>query len=78
MKARLSQPLSLIRIQSVSSAGTRRFGTDEWTLLERRLSEWKKAVADARAVVDEAESLAAQGPITHQRPPRRREEEVAA
>jgi translation initiation factor 3 subunit M len=68
-KARLSQPSSLIRIISVSGAGTRRFGPSEWQLLERRLGEWKKAVADARAVIEEAEQVAAQGPITHQRRP---------
>ncbi|RSH79909.1 uncharacterized protein EHS24_009577 [Apiotrichum porosum] len=83
LQARLSQPLSTVRIISVSSHGTRRFGPEEWQLLERRLTEWKSAVTDARQVVDDAESLAAQGPITHQRrqPQQRRQEqeqEVAA
>ena len=66
IKARLSQPNSLVKIQSVSSAGTRRFGSDEWQNLERRLQEWKKSVAEARSVIAEAEAVAAQGPITHQ------------
>ena len=78
LKARLSQPLSLIRIHSVSSAGSRRFGTNEWALLERRLGEWKKSVAEARLVVDEAEGIAAQGPITHQRSVKRKDDEIAA
>jgi translation initiation factor 3 subunit M len=66
IKARLSQPNSLVKIQSVSSAGTRRFGSEEWQNLERRLQEWKKSVAEARSVIAEAEAVAAQGPITHQ------------
>lgn len=66
IKARLSQPNSLVKIQSVSSAGTRRFGSEEWQTLERRLQEWKKSVAEARSVIAEAEAVAAQGPITHQ------------
>jgi len=67
LKARLSQPASLIKIQSVSSAGTRRFGSEEWQTLERRLQEWKKQVSEARNVIAEAEAVAAQGPPTHQR-----------
>lgn len=86
IKARLSQPASLIKIQSVSSAGTRRFGPTEWQTLERRLQEWKKSVSEARSVIAEAEAVAAQGPITHQRrgggqgqgQQQRRDEEVAA
>jgi translation initiation factor 3 subunit M len=67
LKARLSQPASLVKIQSVSAAGTRRFGDNEWQTLERRLQEWKKSVSEARSVIAEAEAVAAQGPITHQR-----------
>lgn len=67
LKARLSQPASLIKIQSVSSAGTRRFGSEEWQTLERRLQDWKKQVSEARSVIAEAEAVAAQGPPTHQR-----------
>ena len=67
LKARLSQPASLIKIQSVASAGTRRFGSEEWQTLERRLQEWKKQVSEARSVIADAEAVAAQGPITHQR-----------
>lgn len=68
LKARLSQPTSQIRIISVSStAGTRRFGKDEWQLLQKRLEEWKKAVGDARAVVEEAEGLAREGGGGYQR-----------
>ncbi|WOO85117.1 Eukaryotic translation initiation factor 3 subunit M [Vanrija pseudolonga] len=81
LQARLSQPLSVVRIISVSSRATRRFGSEEWTLLERRLAEWKAAVTDARQVVDDAEAVAAQGPATHQRRPqqqRRQEKEQAA
>jgi translation initiation factor 3 subunit M len=87
LKARLSQPASLIKIQSVSSAGTRRFGSEEWQTLERRLQDWKKQVSEARSVIADAEALAAQGPITHQRREgngnrergqQRREEEVTA
>ncbi|ORX35139.1 hypothetical protein BD324DRAFT_634026 [Kockovaella imperatae] len=94
IRARLSQPQSLIRITYVSSRGTPAFGPSEWQLLERRLEQWQKVVGDARKVVEDAEGLAAQGPITHR--PRtqgpsgqqqreqagaaggRREEEVAA
>ncbi|KAK8844780.1 hypothetical protein IAR55_006630 [Kwoniella newhampshirensis] len=66
--ARISQPQSLIRIQSISSSSTsaRRFGPSEWQLLEKRLSDWKKSVSEARAVVEEAEALAAQGPVVQQ------------
>lgn len=35
--------------------------------MERRLQEWKKSVSEARSVIAEAEVVAAQGPITHQR-----------
>ena len=65
LKARLSQPTSSVRILSVSSIAARQFGASEWQLLEKRLSEWKKAVTDVRAVIDEAEALAAQGPATN-------------
>ncbi|OCF41054.1 eukaryotic translation initiation factor 3 subunit M [Kwoniella heveanensis CBS 569] len=60
--ARISQPLSLIRIQSISSLSTssRRFGPSEWQLLEKRLGEWKKSVSEARQVVEEAQNVAAQ------------------
>ncbi|WWD22666.1 hypothetical protein CI109_107159 [Kwoniella shandongensis] len=66
--ARISQPQSLIRIQSLSSSSTsaRRFGSSEWQLLEKRLTEWKKSVSEARSVVEEAEALAAQGPVVQQ------------
>ncbi|WVQ94122.1 hypothetical protein IAU59_001200 [Kwoniella sp. CBS 9459] len=60
--ARISQPLSLIRIQTISSLSTssRRFGPSEWQLLEKRLGEWKKSVSEARQVVEEAQNVAAQ------------------
>lgn len=74
LEARLSQPLSSVRVISVSSRATRRFGSDEWQLLERRLKEWKAAVDDALTTVHEAEALAAQGPITNTRPRRRQEQ----
>lgn len=75
LQARLSQPQSLVRVISVSSRGTRRFGSEEWKLLEKRLQEWKSAVAEARATVDAAEELAAQGPITNQRRPQQRRQD---
>lgn len=81
LNAHLSQPKEIVSVTSVSSRGTRRFGPEEWKLLERRLTEWKAAVADARQVVEDAEAVAAQGPITNQRRPQQRrqqEEEVAA
>jgi translation initiation factor 3 subunit M len=31
------------------------------------LQEWKKQVSEARSVIADAEAVAAQGPITHQR-----------
>jgi translation initiation factor 3 subunit M len=73
LQARLSQPQSLVRVISVSSRGTRRFGKDEWQLLEKRLSEWKAAVSEARATIESAEEVAAQGQITNQRRPQQRE-----
>ncbi|KAK4684773.1 translation initiation factor 3 subunit M, partial [Tremellales sp. Uapishka_1] len=76
LTARISQPLSLIKIQTVSSLATRRFGSSEWQLLEKRLGEWKKMVADARVVVEEAEGLASAG--QGGRRAGRREDEVAA
>jgi translation initiation factor 3 subunit M len=89
LDAHLSQLKSVVNIRSVSSRGTRRFGSEEWQLLERRLTEWKSAVTDARQVVDEAEALAAAPPATTQRRPQQQrrqqgqaqgqqEEEVAA
>ncbi|WVR03070.1 hypothetical protein IAU60_000059 [Kwoniella sp. DSM 27419] len=65
--ARISQPLSLIRIQSISSlsSSARRFGSSEWQLLEKRLSEWKKSVAEARQVIEEAQAVAQQ-PVNQQ------------
>ncbi|WWD06357.1 hypothetical protein V865_004447 [Kwoniella europaea PYCC6329] len=62
LSARISQPLSLIKIQSIStlSSSTRRFGSDEWKLLEKRLNEWKVSVTEARSVVEEAQKLAEQ------------------
>jgi translation initiation factor 3 subunit M len=81
LDAHLSQLQSVVNVTSVSSRGTRRFGPDEWKLLERRLTEWKAAVTGARLVVDDAEALAAAGPITSQRRPqqqRRQQEEVTA
>ncbi|BEI83508.1 hypothetical protein CcaverHIS002_0401120 [Cutaneotrichosporon cavernicola] len=75
LQARLSQPQSLVRIISVSSRGTRRFGTDEWKLLEKRLGEWKVAVAEARVTIESAEEVAAQGPITNQRRPQQRRQQ---
>lgn len=65
LKARLSQPTSTVRIISVTSVGVRSFGSSEWQLLEKRLSEWKSAISEVKSVVDEAEALAASGPITH-------------
>ncbi|TYJ57433.1 eukaryotic translation initiation factor 3 subunit M [Cryptococcus floricola] len=61
--ARISQPLSIIRIQSISSttSSSRRFGPAEWQLLEKRLQQWKKSVGEARQVVEEAEQVAQQG-----------------
>ncbi|WVF66508.1 hypothetical protein IAT40_001248 [Kwoniella sp. CBS 6097] len=66
--ARISQPLSLIRIQTISSLSTssRRFGPSEWQLLEKRLGEWKKSVSEARQVVEEAQNVAAQPVNQHQ------------
>ena len=85
LRARLSQPQSLIRITYVSSRAAPSFGQSEWQLLEKRLGQWQKVVGDARKVVEEAEELAAQGPITHRARTQgqgsgqgRREEEVAA
>ncbi|CAK9786961.1 unnamed protein product [Cutaneotrichosporon oleaginosum] len=75
LQARLSQPQSIVRVISVSSRGTRRFGKDEWQLLEKRLSEWKSAVAEARATIESAEEVAAQGPITNQRRPQQRRQQ---
>ncbi|GMK58773.1 hypothetical protein CspeluHIS016_0602150 [Cutaneotrichosporon spelunceum] len=75
LQARLSQPQSLVRIISVSSRGTRRFGRDEWELLEKRLGEWKAAVSEARATIESAEEVAAQGPITNQRRPQQRRQQ---
>ncbi|WWC97586.1 hypothetical protein V866_004470 [Kwoniella sp. B9012] len=62
LSARISQPLSLIKIQSIStlSSSTQRFGSDEWKLLEKRLNEWKVSVTEARTVVEEAQKLAEQ------------------
>ncbi|WVW81254.1 hypothetical protein I302_103245 [Kwoniella bestiolae CBS 10118] len=62
LSARISQPLSLIKIQSIStlSSSTKRFGSDEWKLLEKRLNEWKVSVNEARIVVEEAQKLAEQ------------------
>lgn len=65
LKARLSQPTSTVRILSVSSVASRNFGAAEWQLLERRLQDWKKAIGNVKVVVDEAEAIAAQGPITN-------------
>lgn len=65
LKARLSQPTSTVRIISVSSVASRNFGAEDWQLLERRLQEWKKAVANVKSVVGDAEALASQGPITN-------------
>ncbi|WVQ82795.1 eukaryotic translation initiation factor 3 subunit M [Cryptococcus sp. DSM 104549] len=63
LSARISQPASLIRIQSISASAlaSRRFGPSEWQLLEKRLGEWKKSVGEARQVVEEAEVVAQQG-----------------
>ncbi|KAL7420352.1 hypothetical protein Q5752_005322 [Cryptotrichosporon argae] len=75
IQARLSQPLSQVRIVSVSARATRRFGPDEWQLLGRRLGEWKAAVAEARQVVEDAEAVAAQ-PARERK--QRRDDEAAA
>ncbi|KIR69249.1 eukaryotic translation initiation factor 3 subunit M [Cryptococcus bacillisporus CA1280] len=74
--ARISQPQSLIRIQSISSltASSRRFGPNEWQLLEKRLEQWKKSVNEARQVVEEAELVAQQGLGQQRRGGKRREE----
>ncbi|KAK6904685.1 hypothetical protein I204_06716 [Kwoniella mangroviensis CBS 8886] len=62
LSARISQPLSLIKTQSIStlSSSTQRFGSNEWKLLEKRLNEWKVSVTEARSVVEEAQKLAEQ------------------
>lgn len=75
MQARLSQPLSIVRVISVSSRATRRFGSEEWQLLERRLGEWKAAVSEARASIESAEKQAAEGPITNNRRPQPRRQQ---
>lgn len=64
-----------MRVTSVSSRATRRFGADEWQLLERRLGEWKAAVAEARASIESAEKQAAEGPITNTRRPQPRRQQ---
>ncbi|WWC57567.1 uncharacterized protein I303_100099 [Kwoniella dejecticola CBS 10117] len=62
LSARISQPLSLIKIQSVSSlsASSKQFGMSEWQLLEKRLNEWKVSVNEAQTVVEEAQKIAEQ------------------
>ncbi|WWC67335.1 uncharacterized protein I206_101243 [Kwoniella pini CBS 10737] len=62
LSARISQPLSLIKIQSISSLSTssKRFGDSEWQLLEKRLNEWKVSVNEARVVIEEAQKIAEQ------------------
>lgn len=67
LNARLSQPTSTIRIQSVSKAGTRRFGSTEWQLLEKRLVEWQNAVNDAKKAIEAATEFSNQVPTTYQR-----------
>ena len=69
---RLSQPLAQLRVQSATS---RRFAKEEWTLLAKRLADWRSTVDGARRVVDEAEQIAAQG---FQQPQQQRRREVEA
>ncbi|WWC90202.1 uncharacterized protein L201_005135 [Kwoniella dendrophila CBS 6074] len=73
ISARISQPLSLIKIQSISSlsSSTNKFGGEEWKLLEKRLNEWKKSVNEARQVVDEAQKLSEQPISSNQNQQRR-------
>lgn len=56
LKARLSQPKQSLHIQSVHS---RSFGPSDWSLLEKRLGEWKSTVDEVRSVVDDAIAKAA-------------------
>jgi translation initiation factor 3 subunit M len=65
LKARISQPTASIRVVSVSSAASRSFGAQDWQLLESRLQDWKQALTNVQTILRDAESIAAQGPITN-------------
>jgi translation initiation factor 3 subunit M len=51
LKASLSQPTKTLRVQSVQ---TRSFGSSEWQLLDKRLSEWKTVLDDVQKSIQEA------------------------
>lgn len=72
LQARLAQPTQSLRVQSVYS---RSFGKAEWVLLEKRLGEWKTALDEVRAVVDDALKVSS-GP--EERKEKRQGQSVAA
>jgi hypothetical protein len=51
LKARLHQPSSTI---SILSASPRRFGSEQWSLLEKRLESWKNSISNIQDTVGRA------------------------
>ncbi len=58
LTGRLSQPTRQLRIQSTIS---RSFTSTEWTLLSKRLGDWKKTLDEVKGVVDEALAMGQRG-----------------